>query len=92
MAPEEPFRPQHFPWDQDDGMVLRVSEMNKKIGNVHPRHAERSPVKRKSQGTSISDNEYSEPTSPIIYLNTLKYSVVIFLSSAISSVKSYTGE
>ena len=25
-------RPEHFPWDQDDGVVLRVSEMTKKIG------------------------------------------------------------
>jgi hypothetical protein len=25
-------RPQDFPWDKDDGMVLRISEMTKKIG------------------------------------------------------------
>ena len=34
------FRPEYFPWDLDSGVVLRVSEMTKKIGkgsNVSPR-------------------------------------------------------
>jgi hypothetical protein len=28
------YKPECFPWDADDGVILRVSEMTKKIGKV----------------------------------------------------------